>query len=170
MRRITLATLAALALLGAACGGGAETPAEAGNDAEETTAEDAAQSTSEEAVPAPAGPGTGFARAADCTLITKGETATIFALDNSFAPDCVVLVANQVLRVQNVGIRDHTLTISEQQDDQTPFLFDLEYEGETTVESDGPLSDSMGPGTYEFFCKFHSGMDGVMQVVEPVET
>ena len=31
MRRITLATLVELALLGAACGGGAETPAEAAN-------------------------------------------------------------------------------------------------------------------------------------------
>lgn len=34
--------------------------------------------------------------------------------------------------------------------------------------TDRPLSEFVGPGVYEFFCKFHSGMDGVMQVVKPV--
>lgn len=170
MTRTTLAALAGVVLLlGGACGG-AKTPADTANATEESAAEETAQDPSQEAVPAPAGAGTGFARAADCTLITRGETATIFSLDNSFAPDCVVLVSDQVLRVQNFGIRDHSLTISEQRDDQSPFLLDLEYEGETTAETEGALSEYLDPGTYEFFCKFHSGMDGVMNLLEPVGT
>jgi plastocyanin len=89
-------------------------------------------------------------------------------LDNVFAPECPVVVSDQILRLQNLGVRTHTFTISENQDDLAPFLLDLTIEGEKILETKTPLSAFVGPGFYEFFCKFHTGMDGVMQVVKPV--
>ena len=89
-------------------------------------------------------------------------------LDNLFAPECPVVVSDQSLRLRNLGVRTHTFTISENQDDLAPFLLDLTIEGEKILETKTPLSQFVGPGFYEFLCKFHTGMDGVMQVVEPV--
>jgi plastocyanin len=91
-------------------------------------------------------------------------------LDNLFAPECPVVVSDQNLRLRNFGVRTHTFTISENQDDQAPFLLDLTIEGEKVLETRTPLSQFVGPGFYEFFCRFHAGMDGVMQVLEPVGT
>lgn len=125
----------------------------------------------ESAPPASQGPfgaGSGIQRDDDCVQITRGEIAEIVVLDNLFAPECPVLVSNQTLRLRNFGVRDHTLTISENQDDLAPFLLDLTIEGEQVLETETPLSDFFEPGTYEFFCKLHSGMDGVMEVLEPV--
>lgn len=116
----------------------------------------------------PFGAGSGIQRDDDCVQITRGEIAEIVMLDNVFAPECPVLVSDQTLRLRNLGVRDHSLTISENQDDATPFLLDLTIEGQETLETETPLSDFVEPGTYEFFCKFHSGMDGVVEVLEPV--
>jgi plastocyanin len=104
----------------------------------------------------------------DCIQLTRGETAEIVVLDNMFAPECPVVVSDQLLRLRNLGVRNHTLTISENEDDSPPFLLDLTIEGETVLETKTPLSQFVEPGFFEFFCKFHLGMDGVMQVVEPV--
>jgi plastocyanin len=119
---------------------------------------------------APARAGSGTARDDDCVQLTRGETAEIAVLDNMFAPECPVVVSDQILRVRNLGVRTHTLTISENQDDLAPFLLDLTIEGEKILETETPLSQFVRPGFYEFFCRFHAGMDGVMQVVEPVGT
>jgi plastocyanin len=73
-------------------------------------------------------------------------------------------------RLRHLGVRVHTRTISENQDDLAPYLLDLTIEGRTVLETDRPLSEFVEPGVYGFFCKFHTGMDGVMQVVEPVVT
>ncbi len=116
----------------------------------------------------PAGAGSGTARDDDCVQMTRGEFAEIVVLDNLFAPECPVLVSDQILRLRSLGVRVHTFTISENQDDVAPFLLDLTIEGGTILETDRPLSEFVDPGVYEFFCKFHLGMDGVMQVVEPV--
>jgi plastocyanin len=118
----------------------------------------------------PARAGSGTARDDDCVQLTRGETAEIVVLDNVFAPDCPVVVSDQILRLRNLGVRTHTFTISENQDDLAPFLLDLTIEGEKILETRTPLSQFVGPGLYEFFCRFHAGMDGVMQVVEPVGT
>jgi plastocyanin len=123
------------------------------------------------ATPAPQGlarAGSGTGRDDDCIQLTRGETAEIVVLDNMFAPECPVLVSDQLLRLRNLGVRNHTLTISENQDDLAPFLLDLTIEGEKVLETETPLNHFVEPGFYEFFCKFHLGMDGVMQVVEPV--
>jgi plastocyanin len=116
------------------------------------------------------GAGSGTARDDDCIQLTRGETAEIVVLDNVFAPECPVVVSDQILRLRNLGIRNHTFTISENQDDLPPFVLDLTIEGEKILETRAPFSQFLGPGLYEFFCKFHLGMDGVMQVVEPVGT
>jgi hypothetical protein len=127
---------------------------------------------SEKAVAAngPAGAGSGTTRDDDCVQMTRGEFAEIVVLDNLFAPECPILVTDQILRLRHVGVRVHTLTVSENQDDRAPFLLDLTIEGGTVLETDRPLSEFVDPGVYEFFCKFHTGMDGVMEVVEPVVT
>ena len=116
----------------------------------------------------PAGAGSGTARDDDCVQMTRGEFAEIVVLDNLFAPECPILVTDQILRLRHLGVRVHTLTISENQDDMAPFLLDLTIEGGTVLETEEPLSEFLEPGVYEFYCKFHSGMDGVMQVVAPV--
>ena len=115
----------------------------------------------------PAGAGSRTARDDDCVQITRGEFAEIVALDNLFAPECPVVVGNQILRLRNLGVRVHTLTVSENQDDVAPFLLDLTIEGEMVLETMTPLGDFVEPGVYEFFCRFHRGMDGVMRVLEP---
>jgi plastocyanin len=116
----------------------------------------------------PARAGSGTARDDDCVQLTRGEIAEIVVLDNVFAPECPVVVSDQILRLRNLGVRTHTFTISENQDDLAPFLLDLTIEGEKILETRTPLSQFVEPGFYEFFCKFHTGMDGVMQVVAPV--
>jgi hypothetical protein len=116
----------------------------------------------------PAGAGSGTARDDDCVQMTRGEFAEIVVLDNLFAPECPVLVTDQILRLRSLGVRVHTFTISENQDDMAPFLLDLTMEGGTVLETDRPLSAFVDAGVYEFYCKFHTGMDGVMQVVKPV--
>jgi hypothetical protein len=116
----------------------------------------------------PAGAGSGTARDDDCVQMTRGEFAEIVVLDSLFAPECPILVTDQILRLRHVGVRVHTLTISENQDDAAPFLLDLTIEGGTVLETEEPLSAFLEPGVYEFYCKFHTGMDGVMQVVAPV--
>jgi plastocyanin len=116
----------------------------------------------------PARAGSGTARDDDCVQLTRGETAEIVVLDNVFAPECPVVVSDQILRLRNLGVRTHTFTISENQDDLAPFLLDLTIEGEKILETRTPVSQFVEPGFYEFFCKFHTGMDGVMQVVAPV--
>jgi plastocyanin len=118
----------------------------------------------------PSSAGSGTARDDDCVQLTRGVTAEVVVLDNVFAPECPVVVSDQNLRLRNFGVRTHTFTISENQDDLAPFLLDLTIEGEKILETRTPLSQFVGPGLYEFFCRFHAGMDGVMQVVEPVGT
>jgi hypothetical protein len=124
----------------------------------------------EEVATGPAGAGSGTTRDDDCVQMTRGEFAEIVVLDNLFAPECPILVTDQILRLRHLGVRVHTLTISENQDDAAPYLLDLTIEGGTVLETEEPLSQFVEPGVYEFFCKFHTGMDGVMRVVEPAVT
>lgn len=49
-------------------------------------------------------------------------------LHNLFAPECPVLVTDQILRLRSLGLRVHTFTISQHQDDTAPFLLDLAIE------------------------------------------
>ena len=156
-RHVT-ALLLVVALIAIACDG--SEPERGSNAPEEQPGSPAHQG--------PARAGSGTARDDDCVQLTRGETAEIVVLDNMFAPECPVVVSDQILRLRNLGVRTHTFTISENQDDLPPFLLDLTIEGEKILETKTPLSQFVEPGLHEFFCKFHTGMDGVLQVVEAV--
>lgn len=166
MVRRLLALSAVVGLLAAGCGGGAEPNAEAetaNEGAEETAAE-------EEALPGGLVPLGGYQEGIrdDCLQLTRGETSEIIALDNMFAPECAVVVTNQVLRIRNLGVRDHTFTISEQVFKQTPFLIDMNVEGGESSETEFVLDEVLDPGVYTFYCSFHAGMDGELQVLEAI--
>lgn len=160
--RKLLAALAVIGLLAAACGGGGTGSA----------AEPKAPAEAEETEPASGGlePMGGFQEGIrdNCLQLTRGETSEIIALDNMFAPECAVVVTNQVLRVRNLGVRAHTLTISEVVYKQTPFLVDVNVEGGEATETEFVLGDVLEPGAYTFYCSFHAGMDGEMQVLEAI--
>jgi plastocyanin len=159
--RKLLAALAVMGLLAAACGGGG-TGAEPAGPAEAV----------ETAEPAPGGlePLGGYQEGIrdDCHQLTQGETSEIIALDNVFAPECAVVVTDQVLRVRNLGVRDHTFTISEEVYEQKPFLVDVNVEGGEATETEFALGDVLQPGIYTFFCAYHAGMDGELQVLEAI--
>lgn len=158
--------LATVALLAAACGGGngSNAEAETGNEANEEAAAE------EESLPGGLAPAGGYQEGIrdDCLQLTRGETSEIIALDNMFAPECAVVVTNQVLRIRNLGVRDHTFTISEQVFKQTPFLIDMNVEGGESTETEFVLDDVLDPGVYTFYCSFHAGMDGELQVLEAI--
>jgi plastocyanin len=153
----TFAPLLTIALTVTACGG---------TEPEAPPSEEAPTVASQE----PAGAGSGTARDDDCVHITRGEFAEITVLDNLFAPECPLVVSDQILRLRNLGVRVHTFTISENQDDSAPFFLDLTMEGDSVLQTESPLGNFVEPGLYEFFCKFHTGMDGVLQVLEPVRS
>lgn len=155
MRRGAAPLMMALALTAMACGGPEPETQPPEKDAAAT---------------GPARAGSGTARDDDCVQMTRGEFAEIVVLDNLFAPECPILVTDQILRLRHLGVRVHTLTISENQDDAAPYLLDLAIEGKQVLETGTPLSEFLEPGGYEFFCKFHPGMDGFMEVVEPAGT
>jgi plastocyanin len=160
--RKLLAALAVIGLLAAACGGGGT-----GSGAE-PAAPDQAEETAEPAsgVEPMAGYQEGIRD--NCLQLTRGETSEIIALDNMFAPECAVVVTDQVLRVRNLGVRDHTFSISEEVYKQTPFLVDMNVEGGEATETEFVLGDVLQPGAYTFFCSYHAGMDGELQVLEAI--
>lgn len=162
MDRNIVGLVVVLALLGAACG--AET---ADTSAEVAPAADAAE---EEGVPPGLEPKGGYQAGIrdNCTQSTQGGTSEIFALDNLFAPECAVLVTDQIIQVTNLGVRDHTFTISEQAFKQTPFLVDMNVEGGESSQTEFALGDVLEPGVYTFFCSFHAGMDGELQLLEAI--
>jgi plastocyanin len=163
MARRLAALLAVVGLLAAGCGGGAEPDAEAANEVTEEAA-------AEEELPGGLAPAGGYQEGIrdDCLQLTRGETSEIIALDNMFAPECAVVVTNQVLRIRNLGVRDHTFTISEQVFKQTPFLIDVNVEGGESTETEFVLDDVLDSGVYTFYCSFHAGMDGELQVLEAI--
>jgi plastocyanin len=161
--RKLLAALAVIGLLAAACGGGGT-----GSGAEPAAPAEA----EETAEPATGGmePMGGYQEGIrdNCLQLTRGETSEIIALDNMFAPECAVVVTNQVLRVRNLGVRAHTFSISEEVYKQTPFPVDVNVEGGEATETEFALGDVLPPGAYTFFCSYHAGMDGELQVLEAI--
>jgi plastocyanin len=160
-----MAAVAVVAILASACGGGAGS--DKGSQAD--TAQESEESSPDE-VAGGLTPKGGFQEGIrdDCTHLTGGIAGDIIALDNMFAPECAVVATDQVLRVTNMGVRTHTLTISEQTFKETPFLIDVNVEGGKTTETEVPLADVLDPGIYTYFCSFHAGMDGELQVFEAV--
>jgi plastocyanin len=155
MRRLHLLLLIGALLAGAACGS-SEAAGGGSKPAEEDAPVGAAQ---EEAA----------GRHADCTMLTQQQFVELTAVDsNAFAPDCVVMKTDAMLKVRNVGFREHTVTISKDEFGTAPWIFNIEIKGGKTVDSVEPVGEFLEPGIYEFFCKFHAGMDGTLEVVEPI--
>lgn len=147
-----LAPVVVVLLLGVSCGGGGATP----------TREPEARAPAE--TDAPAEPASTIDD--DCALLTRGTGPLLYAVDDFFAPECAIVRSDAEIRVLNYGPDVHTFTISEEVFRQTPFLVDLDDIEKGEEARSEPLN--LEPGFYEFFCKIHAGMDGVLQVVEPV--
>ena len=95
----------------------------------------------------------------DETLTGEFE-ATITTNDNSFSPDCLIVLAGQGLEIVNEGFNRHNLTI-----DGTDVDLDVEPDEEHRTEAIGGQAE---PGTYDFYCSFHRslGMDGEITITD----
>jgi plastocyanin len=146
MSRWAVLGLVALAL--AACTSEPE-PASAPSPSPEATEEPTAE---------PESPSPG-AQDAGCEDATTGEAeVTLTQNDNSFSPDCLIVLGGQGLELVNQGANRHNLTI-----EGTDVDLDVEPGDTTRTEAIGGIVE---PGSYEFFCTFHQsfGMDGEITV------
>jgi plastocyanin len=143
MRTILLG-MAAVALLGSACGGTADDEAGGGGDRANGGAEAAAS-----------GPPT------QCLDVSGEPMVEIRSVHNDFTPECLVVSEDQRIRVVNEDLVRHSFTVSEEVVYRTPFLLDIdEIEGGKNATTDvvGTFLDAEGGNPY--FCKYHAGMEG----------
>ena len=154
MRKNNMLFVAAAMLTLVACGT---------TDAVEKDARGAVETSTEEGSSPPPG------RHTDCTILAQQAVVELVGVDsNAYAPDCMMMRSDALLKIRNVGFREHTFTVSEGDFGTAPWLFNLEVKGGKTEDSIEPIGEFLEPGTYEFFCKFHAGMDGTIEVVEPI--
>ncbi|MGH2685333.1 MAG: cupredoxin domain-containing protein [Actinomycetota bacterium] len=92
--------------------------------------------------------------------ITGEVEATITTSDNSFSPDCLIVLGGQGLEIVNEGFNRHNLTI-----EGTDVDLDVEPDEEIRIEA---IGGQVEPGTYDFFCSFHRslGMDGEITITD----
>lgn len=102
----------------------------------------------------------------DCSLLA-GVGPRLTAVDSWFGPDCLTVRSDAVLYVQNLGKYQHSFTISEEEFGTKPFLVDVNLPGGETKPKAVELEGVLTVGTYEYFCSFHGGMDGVIEVLAP---
>jgi plastocyanin len=131
-----IAAAAVASLLAAGCSGGEARPAGEG-----------------QAAAAPDEPPAGCAKAG-------GGTLKVVAIDNEFEPTCLSVSGEQEILVKHEGTYTHSFTIGAEEAFRTPFLLDIDPIESGERVGTGPISDSVEPGTYPFFCKFHAGMQG----------
>jgi plastocyanin len=158
-RRSPALLLVTLALVAASCGGGEEPQPQADKGSEaEPQAEPALETLADATLDD------------DCALLTQPLTVDLVAGDSWFGPECFTMKANAKLRVRNVGQHIHNFAISEGEFRTAPWAVEIGdlKEGQLTMTSEKPLGDYMEPGIYEFFCLRHAGMDGVLEIVEPL--
>jgi plastocyanin len=138
--RTLLVGMAAVALLGSACGGTSDADTGGGGD----EAEPAAQ-----------------APPVQCLDVSAEPMVEIRSVHNDFTPECLVVSEDQQIRVVNEDLVRHSFTVAEEVLYRTPFLLDIdEIEGgrEATTEAVGTFLDAEGGNPY--FCKYHAGMEG----------
>ena len=107
----------------------------------------------------------------DCQNFAGSDIVELVALDNLFAPDCIVVRTTAKLTLANLGAVPHNFTISEGRFGTSPWLFRIgDTEGGESRTSKLEVGDVLEPGMYEFFCSLHAeGMDGVLEVVPAFE-
>jgi len=107
----------------------------------------------------------------DCQNFAGSDIVNLVALDNLFAPDCIVVRTTAKLTLENLGAVAHNFTVSEGKFGTSPWLFRVgDTEGGGSRTSKLEVGDVLEPGTYEFFCSLHAeGMDGVLEVVPAFE-
>lgn len=135
-----LVGMAAVALLGSACGGTSDAETGGGGDGAETVAQ---------------------APPAQCLDVSAEPMVEIRSVHNDFTPECLVVSEDQRIRVVNEDLVRHSFTVAEEVVYRTPFLLDLdEIEGgkKATTEPVGTFLDAEGGNPY--FCKYHAGMEG----------
>jgi len=138
MRRLVFVLVAVLAMGLVACGGGDETPPAATGDTGTGTG------------------ATGTTGSADCADLTAGDTFTLTISGFEFDPSCFTARAAQGISIVNEDSADHTFTIS-----GTPT--DVTIAGGETFNGES-VSGVLEPGTYDFFCRFHTSMTGTITV------
>lgn len=109
------------------------------------------------------------ARDADCNLL-GGTGPRLAAVDNWFGPDCLIVRGDSTLYVQNLGEYKHSFTISRDSFRTKPYLLDIQLPGGDDKPRAAVLAETLDPGKYEFFCSYHGGMDGVIELIEPATT
>ena len=103
----------------------------------------------------------------DCPIVA-GVGPRLALVDNWFGPDCMTVRSDATLYVQNLGEYEHTFTISEAKFGSKPFLIDVTLPGGNTKPRPVALDGTLAAGSYEFFCRLHGGMDGVLEVIDPI--
>ena len=146
-RKIAGAALSLLAL-STACGSGA-----AATGAQDDPAEVAA-------APSPQ-------RDDDCPIVA-GVGPQLTAIDNWFGPDCLTVRSDATLHLQNLGRYEHSFTISEESFGTKPFRIDVNLPGGDPDPKTVELKGVLEVGSYDYFCTFHGGMDGVIEVIDPI--
>ena len=107
----------------------------------------------------PESPSPGVKPAGCEDLTVAGEPqVTLTQNDNTFSPDCLIVLGGQGLEIVNEGANTHNLTI-----EGTEVDLDIRSGEADRTEAIGGIVE---PGSYEFFCKFHRslGMDGEITV------
>jgi hypothetical protein len=90
----------------------------------------------------------------------------IVSAHNDYTPECLLLSAEQRIRVDNPDLVRHSFTISQDEVYRTPFLLDIdEIEGgkKSTTEAVGNFLEPDDPNP--FFCKYHAGMEGELWLI-----
>ncbi len=140
MRRRSIVLTAVLVLSLAACGG---------DDAGDEDSAGATAATGASAA-------TGATGSAGCVDLTSGDVFTITISDFAFDPDCLTARAAQGITIVNEDSADHTFTIE-------GTSIDVTIAGGETFNGE-PVTDALAPGTYDFTCRFHPSMTGVITV------
>lgn len=160
IRRRPALLLVTFAMIAASCGGAMEQEPQADAKAETSSQEEPAPETLAD---------TAIASVA-CANLTQPLTVDLVAGDSWFGPECFTMKSNAKLRVRNVGQHIHNFVISEGEFRTSPWVVEIGdlQTGQLTMTSKKPLGEYLEPGIYEFFCLRHAGMDGVLELVEPI--
>jgi plastocyanin len=89
---------------------------------------------------------------ANCSDVSADPDFQVVTKNFAFDPKCVIAKNTQKLDLENDDSATHTFTI-----DKTPI--DVTLDPGSQQELDAP-GDSLPPGTYTFYCRFHGNPDG----------